>query len=93
MLFITFSSLDLFIFFLGFESITIPTFFIIYLFGSELTKIRASIVFLICSLTSSTFLTLTLISFYSQFRTSNIYQLLYKSIEIYYFISPERIIF
>ena len=72
MLFITFSSLDLFIFFLGFESITIPTFFIIYLFGSELTKIRASIVFLICSLTSSTFLTLTLISFYSQYLPASI---------------------
>ena len=39
----------LFIFYISFEGITIPTFFLVYLFGAELTKIKASIVFLISS--------------------------------------------
>jgi formate hydrogenlyase subunit 3/multisubunit Na+/H+ antiporter MnhD subunit len=78
LLFVAFSSLDLFIFFISFEGITIQTFFLIYLFGSELTKFRASLMFLLCSLTSSAFITLGLASLYSSYRTSNIYALLIK---------------
>lgn len=73
MVLISFSSIDLFIFFISFEGITLPTFFLIYLYGSELTKVRASLMFLLCSLTSSTFITISLISLYSQFKSSNIY--------------------
>ncbi len=78
MLFIAFSSLDLFIFFISFEGMTIPTFFIIYLYGSELTKIRAAFMFLLCSLSSSTFLTLTLITLHSHYKSSNIGNLCIK---------------
>ena len=77
-LIIAFSSLDLFIFYICFEGIAIPTFFIIYLFGAELTKIRASIVFLISSLLSSGCITIALVSFYTHYKTSGIYQLLTK---------------
>jgi NADH:ubiquinone oxidoreductase subunit 4 (subunit M) len=78
-LFIAFSSLDLFIFYICFEGITVPTFFIIYLFGAELTKLRASIVFLISSFLSSGFITIALVALYSQAKTSGIYQLLLKT--------------
>jgi formate hydrogenlyase subunit 3/multisubunit Na+/H+ antiporter MnhD subunit len=60
--------------------------------------------FLICSLTSSFFITLSLISLYSSYKTSNIYALLIK-MEIYtnantqifiedcYYLSMERLSF
>lgn len=72
MLIITFSTSDLFIFYLGFEGLSLPVFFLIFLFGAELTKIRASIYFLIYSLTSSTFMALSIFLFYSQSGTTNV---------------------
>lgn len=92
MIIIAFSAIDLFIFFLSFEGITIPTFFLIYLYGSEVTKLRASFMFLICSLSSSTFITLGLISLYSQFKTSNINMLNYIFINENFYIVNENIL-
>ena len=72
MLIITFSTSDLFIFYLGFEGLSLPIFFLIFLFGAELTKIRASIYFLVYSLTSSTFMGLTIFLFYTQVGTTDV---------------------
>lgn len=70
--------MDLFIFYICFEGITVPTFFIIYLFGAELTKLRASVVFLLSSFLSSGFITMALVSLYTQMKTSGIYQIMTK---------------
>ena len=51
--------------------------------GSELTKIRAAFMFLLCSLISSTFLTLALVTMYSHYKTSNIISV---CIKLYYTI-------
>lgn len=67
-----FYSNNLFFFFIFFEFMTIPTFFLIYLYGSNITKIRASIFFLIYSILSSTFLTVGIIIFMLIFKTSNL---------------------
>ena len=72
MLIITFSTTDLFIFYLGFEGLSIPVFFLIFLYGAELTKIRASIYFLIYSLSSSTFMGIAIFLLYSQFGTTDV---------------------
>lgn len=72
MLIITFSTSDLFIFYLGFEGLSLPIFFLIFLFGAELTKIRASIYFLVYSLTSSTFMGLAIFLFYTQMGTTDV---------------------
>ena len=72
MLIITFSTSDLFIFYLGFEGLSIPMFFLIFMFGAEITKIRASIYFLLYSLTSSTFMAISIFLLYSQFGTTDI---------------------
>ena len=72
MLVITFSTVDLFIFYLGFEGISIPIFFLIFLYGAELTKIRAALYFLIYSLSSSTFMALAIFLLYTQFGTTDI---------------------
>ena len=72
MLILTFSTSDLLIFYLGFEGLSLPVFFLIFLYGAEITKIRASIYFIIYSLVSSTFMAISIFIFYSQFGTTNI---------------------
>ena len=52
-LFIAFSTLDLFSFFLAFESILIPMFFIIGLFGSNKRKVKAAYYFFMYSFSFS----------------------------------------
>jgi len=78
MLIITFSTVDLFIFYLGFEGLSIPVFFLIYLYGAELTKIRASLYFIIYSFSSSTCMAVSIFLLYSQFSTTNINQIIVK---------------
>lgn len=78
MLIIAFSTLDLFIFYLSFEALSMPVFFLIFLYGAEITKIRASWYFIIYSLLSSTCMALSIFLLYSQFKTTNILQLLTK---------------
>ena len=90
MLIITFTTLDLFIFYLGFEGLTIPVFFLIYLYGSEITKIRASLYFIIYSFLSSTFMALAIFIMYSQFQTTNILQLIIKYNEAIYGLVPKN---
>jgi NADH:ubiquinone oxidoreductase subunit 4 (subunit M) len=82
MLILAFSTIDLFIFYLSFEGLSIPVFFLIYLYGAEVTKIRASLYFIIYSFLSSTCMAVSIFLLYSQFNTTNINQLIisYKPI-------------
>ena len=75
MLIITFSTTDLFIFYLGFEGLSIPVFFLIFLYGAEITKIKASIYFIIYSFLSSVCMGISIFLLYSQFGTTNIYKI------------------
>lgn len=56
LLYILFLTNDLLHFFLCFEGISVPLYFLIFLYGSELTKIRAAVYFMGYSLLSSVFL-------------------------------------
>jgi formate hydrogenlyase subunit 3/multisubunit Na+/H+ antiporter MnhD subunit len=76
MLFFIFLTTDLFILYLSFEGLTIPTFFLIFIYGSDLTKLRAAKFFLIYSFFSSTLLSLAIILLYIQFQTTSLNQLL-----------------
>ena len=78
MLFITFSTSDLFIFYLGFEGISLPVFFLVFVYGAEITKIRASVYFIIYSLTSSTFMAISIFLLYSHFGTTDVTSLKLK---------------
>ena len=75
MLLLIFSTEDLFIFYLGFEGLSIPVFFLIFLYGAEVTKLRASIYFLVYSFISSTCMAFAIFLLFSQFQTLNINQL------------------
>jgi NADH-quinone oxidoreductase subunit M len=70
-----FYTTDIFIFYLAFESLTIPTFFLIYIYGSEVTKLRAGKYFLVYSFISSSFLCIAIALLYIQFGTTQITQM------------------
>ena len=72
MLLIIFSTEDLFIFYLGFEGLSIPVFFLIFLYGAEVTKLRASIYFLVYSFISSTCMAFAIFLLFSQTQALNI---------------------
>uniref|UniRef100_A0AAU6QD77 NADH-ubiquinone oxidoreductase chain 4 n=1 Tax=Aspidophiura sp. TaxID=3135528 RepID=A0AAU6QD77_9ECHI len=63
-LIITFSSLDLFVFFIGFESTLVPTLFIITRWGTSSTRIEAGLYFVFYTLASSLPFLLSLILLY-----------------------------
>ena len=89
MLIITFSTNDLFIFYLGFEGLSIPIFFLIFLFGADLTKIRASVYYLIYSFISSVCMALSIFLLYAQTGTTNIHKLtLYFTLNTNSFLYP-----
>lgn len=75
MLVILFATSDLFVFYLTFEGLTIPTFFLIFIYGAEITKLRAAKLFLVYSFLSSTCLSLAISFLYVQFATANLNQL------------------
>lgn len=77
-LFVAFSTLDLFIFYLAFESLTVPTFFLIYLYGGEIQKLRAAKFFLVYSFISSTLLNFGIAILYNYTLTTSIQQIVYK---------------
>jgi len=72
MLLIAFNTTDLFIFYLAFKGISIPVFLLIFLYSAEITKIKASLYYIIYSFLSSTFLAIAIFLLYIQFSTSNI---------------------
>jgi len=71
-----FSSLDLLVFYLLFEAVLIPMYFLIGVFGSRERKIRASYLLFLYTLISSVIMFLAILFLYSQFGTTN-YLLLY----------------
>ena len=92
MLIITFSTTDLFIFYLAFEGLSIPVFFLIFMFGAEITKIRASIYFLLYSLSSSTFMAISIFILYAQFGTADMNLLRPKFISSLITLTPNYIL-
>ena len=66
LVFLSFSSLDLFLFFIFFESVLIPMFFIIGFWGSRQRKIRASFMFFLFTLFGSITMFISLFIIYYQ---------------------------
>jgi proton-translocating NADH-quinone oxidoreductase chain M len=70
-LILSFSALDLIAFFIFFESILIPMFFIIGIWGSRERRIKASFLFFIYTLFGSIFLFFTILILYYDIGTTN----------------------
>jgi NADH:ubiquinone oxidoreductase subunit 4 (subunit M) len=73
-----FSSLDLLVFYLLFEAVLIPMYFLIGVFGSRERKIRASYLLFLYTLLSSIVMFIAILFLYSKFGTTN-YLLLYTA--------------
>jgi len=73
-----FSSLDLLVFYLLFEAVLIPMYFLIGVFGSRERKIRASYLLFLYTLLSSIIMFIAILFLYSKFGTTN-YLLLYTA--------------
>jgi len=71
-LFIAFSTLDLLVFFLSFESILIPMFLMVGIFGSNKRRIKASFFFFMYSFLFSLFSLLLILYIYYVAKTTNI---------------------
>ena len=83
-LLITFSTLDLIIFYIFFESVLIPMFLIIGVWGSRERKIKASYYFFIYTLTGSLFMFIAIIHIYLTTGTT-LYIVLYNyNFDIFY---------
>jgi proton-translocating NADH-quinone oxidoreductase chain M len=83
-LLITFSTLDLIIFYIFFESVLIPMFLIIGIWGSRERKIKASFYLFIYTLTGSLFMFIAIIHIYLTTGTT-LYILLYNyNFDIFY---------
>lgn len=76
LLILTFSVLDLFLFCLFFESLLIPIFFIILLWGGRERKVVALTYFFIYTLFGSIFLILALFILYFEFQTTSFFALI-----------------
>jgi NADH-ubiquinone oxidoreductase chain 4 len=77
-LILSFSAVDLIAFFVFFESILIPMFFIIGIWGSRERRIKASFLFFIYTLFGSIFLFFTILILYYDLGTTN-FNILSKS--------------
>ena len=71
---LTFYTTNLFIFYVGFEGLTLPTFFLIFLFGAEKLKFSAAKLFLIYSFTSSVLLSTAIGLIFLQVQTVSLNQ-------------------
>lgn len=76
LLIITFSVLDLITFYVFFESILIPMFLLIGIWGSRSRRIHAAYYLFYYTLLGSTFMLLAIIYIYSELGTTNIYSLM-----------------
>ena len=84
LLIFSFTSLDLLIFYFFFESILIPMFFIIGIWGSRGDKIRAAYFFIFYTLIGSFFLLWAILLIYSELGSTQYWVLIYSS------IAPEK---
>jgi len=82
-LILTFSSLDIFAFFIFFESTLIPMFLIIGTWGSRFRKIKAAYLFFLFTFVGSLTILFNLFYLFSQYGTINYYSLLNTQIPFY----------
>jgi proton-translocating NADH-quinone oxidoreductase chain M len=75
LLILTFTTLDLFLFCLFFESLLIPIFFIILLWGTRKRRIKALLYFILYTLFGSIFLICALFIIYFELQTTHFYAL------------------
>ncbi len=75
LLLLTFSTSDLFLFCLFFESLLIPIFFIILIWGTRKRRIKALLYFILYTLFGSIFLLLALFIIYYELQTTHFYAL------------------
>jgi proton-translocating NADH-quinone oxidoreductase chain M len=80
---ITFTSLDLFLFFIFFESTLIPMFLLVGTWGSQLRKIKAAYLFFLFTFIGSLFILFNLFYLFSQYGTLNYYNLLNSQISFH----------
>lgn len=83
-LIISFSVLDLLIFYIFFESVLIPMFLIISIWGSRERKIKASYLFFIYTLGGSLFMFIAIIHLLITTGTTDYQILLYKKLNFFY---------
>lgn len=83
-LLVAFSVLDLFIFYIFFESVLIPMFLIIGIWGSRERKIKASYMFFIYTLTGSLFMFLAIIHLFITVGTTDYQILCYSKLTFSY---------
>ena len=81
-LLLAFSVSDLFLFYVFFESLLIPTYFLIGIWGSRERKLRASFLFFIYTLFGSVFMFLGIIYLFLFFGSTNLEILFFNSFEI-----------
>ena len=79
-LLLTFSTLDLFLFALFFESLLVPMFFIILFWGTRERRIKALTYFVIYTLLGSVFIILALFTIYFELGSTNFEQLQFAEI-------------
>lgn len=70
-LFVVFSSLDLLIFYISFEAVLIPMYFIVGVYGSRSRRIRASYLLFLYTLFSSVFMFLAILYLWYTFGTTD----------------------
>lgn len=70
---LSFTALDLFVFYLAFESVLIPMFLIIGIWGSRLERIKAAWYFFFFTLVGSIFLLIAIIVIYVELGTTNFF--------------------
>jgi NADH-quinone oxidoreductase subunit M len=74
-LLLSFTALDLFVFYLAFEAILIPMFLIIGVWGSRLNRIKAAWYFFFFTLVGSIFLLVAIIAIYVELGTTSFFYL------------------
>ena len=74
-LFIVWTSFDVFIFYIFFESVLIPMFFVISFWGSRARKIRAAYLFFMYTVAGSLPMLLAILYIYSKTGTTNVFAL------------------
>ena len=83
-LIISFSVLDLFIFYIFFESVLIPMFLIIGIWGSRERKIKASYLFFMYTLAGSLFMFIAIIHLFLTVGTTDYQILYYSNLDFFY---------
>jgi NADH:ubiquinone oxidoreductase subunit 4 (subunit M) len=78
-----FTSLDLFLFYILFEAVLIPMFFIVGIFGSRERRIRASYLLFIYTLLSSIFMLIAILFIFFKAGTTDISLLQFLSLDAF----------